>query len=332
MSHFNYSPLWRYASLLLVTLSSSAAAQEWQAWPVRPLRVTVPALPASGPDVNARILAEHIGKNPGSPMVIVNKPGGLGIPALIELARSAPDGNSLLIGNINTNGLAPALHAKKYGFDVKTGIQPVTQLSDGPSALIASRAVPATFRESLDVWKANPGKYVYFGAGIGSIGHIWFVKLLQQRGLNLLFVPVRGGTEGLQLLFDGSAHYAYVPISAMIGQMRDGKVRTLFVTGAARVAEFPDVPTHREVGLSDDYEINAWIGLFAPPNMRPELLKTIHATFTAAVIRPATGERYKNMFMLQQVSASPAEFRKFVDSRIDDYRLVAERAKISVDQ
>lgn len=186
MSHSGYSPLRRYVSLLLVTLSINAAAQEW---PTRPLRVTVPALPASGPDVNARILAEHIGKNPGSPMVIVNKPGGLGIPALIELARTAPDGNSLLIGNITTNGLAPALHAKKYGFDVKSGIQPVTQLSDGPSALIASRAVPATFRESLEVWKANPGKYVYFGAGIGSIGHIWFVKLLRQRGLNLLFVP-----------------------------------------------------------------------------------------------------------------------------------------------
>jgi tripartite-type tricarboxylate transporter receptor subunit TctC len=320
----------RYTALaVLLFFSTTALAQEW---PTRPIRVTVPALPASGPDLTARILAEHIGRNPGSPMVVINKPGGVGIPALIELNRATPDGNSLLIGNINTNGLAPALHTRKYGFDVKAGIQPVTLLSDGPSALIASRAMPATFRESLDLWKANPGKYVYFGAGIGAFGHVWFLKLLQQRGLNLLYVPVRGGTEGLQLMYDGSAHYAYVPVSAMIGQMREGKVRTLLVTGATRVPEFPDVPTHREVGLTDDYEINAWVGLFAPPGLRAEVLKTVHAAFTAAVNRADTGERYKKLSMLQRVSASPAEFKKFVDGRIDDYLLVAEQARIKVEE
>lgn len=319
-------------NITLAAIVIFPVASHAQEWPTRPIRVTVPALPGSGPDMTARVLAEHIGKNPGSPIVIVNKPGGLGIPALTELARTAPDGNSLLIGNINTNGLAPALHTKKYGFDVKTGIQPVTLLSDGPSALIASRAVPATFRESLDVWKSNPGKYVYFGAGIGSIGHVWFLKLLQQRGLNLLYVPVRGGTEGLQLLYDGSAHYAYAPAVSMVGPMRDGKVRTLFVTGASRSPEFPDVPTHREVGLSDDYEINAWVGLFAPPGLRADILKTVHATFTTAVNRPDIGERYKRLFMRQQTSASSAEFKKFVDARIDDYRLIAEQAKIKVDE
>lgn len=320
------------SAALLLMASCLGGAVHAQEWPVRPVRITVPALPASGPDLTARILAEHIGKNPGSPLVIVNKAGGLGIPALIELNRATPDGNSLLIGNINTNGMAPALHSKKYGFDVKSGIQPVTLLSDGPSALIASRAVPATFRESLDLWKANPGKYAYFGAGIGAFGHVWFLKLLQQRGLNLLYVPVRGATEGLQLLYDGSVHYAYVPVSTLTGQMREGKVRTLLVTGATRIADFPDVPTHREVGLTDDYEINAWVGLFAPPNLRADMLKTVHTTFTAAVNSAATGERYRKLSMVQKASASPAEFKKFIDSRIDDYRLVAEQAKLKLEE
>lgn len=322
----------RRFGMVLMAASLWSGAVSAQEWPARPVRITVPALPSSGPDLTARILAEHIGKSPGSPLVIVNKAGGLGIPAIIELNRSTPDGNSLLIGNINTNGLAPALHTRKYGFDVKSGIQPVTLLSDGPSALIASRVVPATFRESLDLWKAHPGKYAYFGAGIGAFGHVWFLKLLQQRGLNLLYVPVRGATEGLQLLYDGSAHYAYVPVSALIGQMREGKVRTLFVTGASRLAEFPDVPTHREAGLTDDYEINAWVGLFAPPNMRPEMLKTVHTTFTAAVNSAGIGDRYRKLSMVQKVSVSPAEFKKFIDSRIDDYRQVAEQAKLKVDE
>ena len=162
----------RLSRLALAFTALLAAESHAQEWPSRPVRVTVPALPSSGPVLTARVQAEHIGKSPGSPLVIVNKAGGLGIPALIELNRATPDGNSLLIGNINTNGLAPALHTKKYGFDVKSGIQPVTLLSDGPSALIASRAVPTTFRESLDLWKVNPGKYAYFGAGIGAFGHV----------------------------------------------------------------------------------------------------------------------------------------------------------------
>jgi tripartite-type tricarboxylate transporter receptor subunit TctC len=322
----------RLSRLALAFTALLAAESHAQEWPSRPVRVTVPALPSSGPDLTARVLAEHIGKSPGSPLVIVNKAGGLGIPALIELNRATPDGNSLLIGNINTNGLAPALHTKKYGFDVKSGIQPVTLLSDGPSALIASRTVPATFRESLDLWKANPGKYAYFGAGIGAFGHVWFLKLLQQRGLNMLYVPVRGATEGLQLLYDGSAHYAYVPASALISQMREGRVRTIFVTGASRLPEFPDVPTHREVGLTDDYEINAWVGLFAPPNLRADVLKTVHATFTTAVNSAGIGERYRKLSMVQKVSASPAEFKRFVDSRIDDYRQVAEQAKLKIEE
>ena len=319
----------RWALALTALLAAGSYAQEW---PSRPVRVIVPALPSSGPDLTARVLAEYIGKGPGSPLVIVNKAGGLGIPALIELNRATPDGNSLLIGNINTNGLAPALHTKKYGFDVKSGIQPVTLLSDGPSALIASRAVPTTFRESLDLWKVNPGKYAYFGAGIGAFGHVWFLKLLQQRGLNLLYVPVRGATEGLQLLYEGSAHYAYVPVSALISQMREGRVRTIFVTGASRLPEFPDVPTHREVGLTDDYEINAWVGLFVPPNLRADVLKTVHATFTTAVSSAAIGERYRKLSMVQKVSASPGEFKRFVDSRIDDYRQVAEQAKLKIEE
>lgn len=319
----------RIIVLLAAVFSISAAAQEW---PTRPIRITVPALPGSGPDLTIRLLAEQVGKNPGSPLVIINKPGGIGIPAVIELARATPDGNSLLVGNINTNGLGPALHAKKYGFDVKSGIQPVTLLSDGPSTLIASRSTPATFREAMAAWKTNPGKYAYFAAGVGSIGHIWFAKLLEPLGLNLLFVPVKGGSEGLQLLFDGSVHYAYTPLSVFTGQIREGKIRALFVTSPTRLADFPDLPTLREVGLTDDFAITAWVGLFAPPNLSPDLLKRIHATFTNAVNRPEIGERYKNMSMVQKVSTSPADFKKFVDARIDEYRLVAERARIKVDE
>jgi len=330
MFQFIKSKLHRFACLLLAAASVSVGAQEWP--PARPVRLIVAALPGSSPDVTARILANELQKQTGRTFVVINKAGGLGIPAVTEVSQAAPDGTTLLVGNINTNGLAPALHAKKYGFDVKSALQPVTPLSEGPSALIAGpSAPPGGFREQVAAWRSNPGKYAYFAAGPGSFGHIWYAKLLEQQGLDLLFVPVKGGVEGLQLLHEGSVHYSYVPITSFIGQLRNKEVRALFVTGPTRLPEFPDVPTLREVGLSEDFEINTWVGLFAPPGMRPDLLTRIHAAFAKAISQPEVTARYKETQMFQKVSPSPEDFKKFVDGQIDVYQQIAARARIQVD-
>lgn len=327
-----YGFLWRalrcLALLGLATTGLQAIAQDY---PTRSVRLIVSALPGSTPDLTARIVAEQLRRKTGMSFVVENKAGGNGIPALSELARTAPDGYTLLVGNINSNGLAPALHAKKYAFDVKAAIQPVTLLSDGPSALVAARSQPASFKEAVTLWKSNPGKYAYFAAGVGSFGHIWFAKLIERQALDLLFVPVKGGTEGLQLMYEGSVHYAYVPLASFAGQIRKGDVRALFITGPRRLAELPDVPTLREVGLPDDFEINTWVGLFVPARMKPELLKKIHTLFVEAVGREEVGAQYRSMYMQQQTSGSPEEFRTFVEGRIDSYKAVAESSRIKVE-
>lgn len=322
--------LYRFACLLVAAFSFGAEAQEWP--PERPVRLIVAALPGSSPDVTARLLANELHKQTGRTFVVINKAGGLGIPALTEVSQAAPDGTTLLVGNINTNGLAPALHGSKYAFDIKSALQPITPLSEGPSALIASPATPAGgFRDQVAAWRSNPGKYAYFAAGPGSFGHIWFAKLIEQQSLDLLFVPVKGGVEGLQLMHEGSVHYSYVPITSFIGQMRNKEVRALFVTSPARLAEFPDVPTLREVGLSEDFGINTWVGLFAPPAMSADLLKRIHSAFSKAISQPEIAARYKESYMLQKLSPSPEDFKKFVDGQIDAYRQIAARAHIKVD-
>lgn len=319
----------RYLACLVPVLASAAAlAQDWPG--SRPVRLVVAALPGSSPDLSARYVADQLSKQTGGSFVVVNKAGGLGIPALTEVAQAAPDGTTLLVGNINTNGLAPALHTRKYPFDVKSALRPITMISDGPSALVASRTVPATFKESVAAWKASPGKYAYFAAGSGSFGHVWFAKLLSQQQLDMLFVPVKGGMEGLQMLHEGSVQYAYVPIASFINQMRNKTVQTLFVTTPTRLPEFPDVPTLREVGLSADYELNTWVGLFGQSKMRPELVNVIHQAFAKAVKQPEIGALYGKAYMLQSTSSSPDEFQKFVSSQIDQFKLVGERAGIKV--
>lgn len=316
------------ACMGLLLGSAAALAQDWPG--SRAVRLVVAALPGSSPDLTARYVADQLAKQTGGSFVVVNKAGGLGIPALTEVAQAAPDGTTLLVGNINTNGLAPALHTKKYPFDVKSVLRPITMISDGPSALVASRTVPAAFKESVAAWKANPGKYAYFAAGPGSFGHVWFAKLLTQQKLDMLFVPVKGGMEGLQMLHEGSVQYAYVPIASFINQMRSKAVQTLFVTTPARLPEFPDVPTLREVGLSADYELNTWVGLFGQSKMRPELVNAIHQAFEKAVKQPEIGALYSKAYMVQSTSTSPDEFQKFVNSQIDQFKLVGERAGIKV--
>jgi len=203
-------------------------------------------------------------------------------------------------------------------------------VSDGPSALVAGRSVPASFKDSLAVWRANPGKYAYFAAGPGSFGHVWFAKLLTQQKLDLLFVPVKGGMEGLQMLHEGSVHYAYVPIASFINQMRNKDVQALFVTTPTRLPEFPQVPTLREVGLSADYELNTWVGLFGQSRMKPELVKAVHQAFTKAVKQPEIGALYGKAYMVQSTSGSPEEFQSFVNGQIDQFKLLGERAGIKV--
>jgi tripartite-type tricarboxylate transporter receptor subunit TctC len=320
----------KLACLAFVFASIGAAAQEWPG--SRPVRLIVATLPGSSADLTARYLADHLARQTGGSFVVVNKPGGLGIPALTEAAQAAPDGTTLLVGNINTNALTPALHAKKYPFDVKTVLRPITMISDGPSALVASRKAPGTFKESVAAWKANPGKYAYFAAGPGSFGHIWFAKLLEQQKMDLLFVPVKGGMEGLQLLHEGSVQYAYVPLASFINQVRNKDVQALFVTTPARLQEFPDVPTLREAGLTGDYELNVWVGLFAQSRMKPELASAIHSAFTKAVKLPETGAQYAKAYMVQSTSASPEEFQKFVDNQIDQFRALGARVRIKIDE
>ena len=255
--------------------------------------------------------------------VVENKAGANGIPAVRELSRSAPDGYTLLVGNINSNGLAPALHHKKYGFDVKTAIQPVTLLSDGPSALVASRSQPAGYKENLQLWKTHPGKFAYFAAGVGSFGHIWFAKLTEREGLDLLFVPVKGGGEGLQLMYEGSVQYAYVPAASFVGQIRKGEMRALFVTGGHRLPEIPDVPTLREVGLPEDFEINTWVGLFAPSRMKPELLQRIHRPLRRRRRQGGSGSTVQGHVHAaagEQVARRVLEVRGEPDRRLQNHR------------
>jgi len=323
------SLLRRLACVLVAFASVGAIAQEWPG--SRPVRLIVAALAGSSPDLTARYLADQLGKQTGGTFVVVNKAGGLGIPAVTEVVQSAPDGTTLLVGNINTNALAPALHTKKYPFDVKSALRPITMLSDGPSALIASRNAPSTFSDSLAAWKANPGKYAYFAAGAGSFGHIWFAKLLAPQNIDMLFVPVKGGADGLQLLHEGSVQYAYVPMASFTPHMRSKQVQTLFVTTPTRLPEFPDVPTLREVGLSADFELNTWVGLFGHSKMKPELVKAIHRAFSNMVKSPEIGVLYKKAYMVQSTSASPDEFQTFVNNQIDQFKVVAERARIKVE-
>ena len=252
---------------------------------------------------------------------------------MTEVTHAAPDGTTLLIGNINSNGLgAGACTPRSMG----SMSSPRSSRSHFFRTARAhwSQASPRRrrFGESLAAWKANPGKYAYFGAGVGSFGHIWFAKLLEPRGLDLLFVPVKGGADGIQMMREGSVHYAYVPIASFIGQMRSKDIRTLFVTGPTRLAEFPDVPTLKEVGLPEDFEINTWVGVFAPAKTPPHARAAASCRLCEGGKPPEVAQRYNQLYMGAKVSPSPEDFKKFVDSQIDTYAVHrTTRARIKVE-
>src|SRR5262247_3092837 len=201
------SAAWCLAFSCLLALTTQAPAQSQ--FPNKPIRVVVPYAPGGLTDVVARLFAEQVRKILNNPVFVENKPGASGILAIEEMARARPDGHTLMIGNISTNGLTPVLLAKKLKIDYERDVQVITPLADVPVFLLATTTnfPPQTFGEFLSHARQHPGKVRYGSAGIGSYQQINTEILARRAGLDLVHIPFKGGgAEILRDLANGDIH------------------------------------------------------------------------------------------------------------------------------
>ena len=317
------------AALCLAVGGTQTLAQ--QKYPTKPVRVLVPFGPGGGSDIVARIVGEQLRLQLGQTFIIDNKPGAFGIVAIEEMARAKPDGYTLLVGNVSTNGLGPILHAKKYSIDYEKDTVPVARLTDTPLFLLAGKDFPAkTFAEFIAQAKQRPGKVRYASVGIGAANHLDMEMLAKQAGVELIHVPNKGGAgASINDLVNGDVHVSFLNAASSVAMIKAGQIRPLAVAGDRRLADFPDVPSMAELGMPD-VGTPIWVSLHAPTATPREILEPLHNAVLNALNTPAAQEAFKKQIIQSLPTASLDEAAAWQRAEFAKWRRILGEVKLDL--
>lgn len=306
------------AALLLMVMCGIASAQ---GFPSKPLRILVPFPPGGGTDVAARALGEHLGREFGQAVVVDNRPGGNSVIATDALAKSAPDGHTLLLTtdfhSINAAFGVPLPYdsLKDFAF--------VSRVSTSPLMLVAHPSAGAkSLAELVALAKASPGKLSFASLGTSSPHFLGFEWWKRMAGVDILDVPYKGGGPALTDVLGGQVKLMFIVAANGIRHARAGKLAALAVTGPQRAAVAPEVPTFAESGYAEFVLLN-WYGILAPAATPREVIGKLNAAIVAALNSPAVAERL-NGVGVDPAPGTPEQLEAWVRSDIARYRRVIE--------
>ena len=276
-----------------------------QNYPTKPIRIIVPFVAGGAVDLLARIMGAKLSESIGQPVIIENRPGQAGNTASDAVARSPPDGYTILQ---NTNGIAisPALY-KKLPFDPLKDLVPVTQLVASQLLLVATPSLPAkTTRELIALAKAKPGSLNYGFTGVGNPLHLTMEMLMHAAGVRFQAIPYRGDAPLNTALIAGEVHLAIVPFATARPNIEAGRLRALGIAGARRSPALPDVPTIAESGIPG-FESGSWQGWFVPAGTPREVVALIQREAAKALNAPEVRARM-DATANEVVGSTPEEF------------------------
>jgi len=316
---------------LLITLLMLPTLALAQAYPTKPIRMIIPFAPGGASDFVGRIMQPKMHELLGQPIVVENRAGAAGNIGAEAAAKSAPDGYTMLLGNVGSIAINPGVYPKLSINPVKDFIA-VNQVVDVPSILIIHPSVPANnVRELVMYAKANQGKLNFASPGSGSLDRLEMELFRKLERLDIVHVPYKGGagpaTAGLmggetQLMFATAA-------SAMPG-VKSGRLKPLAVTSTKRIDTLPDVPTVAEAGYPD-LKAGSWQGIFVPAGTPREVVDRLFNVTTQVMKDPDVISRLKNGGAEAVTSSTPAEFAKFVAAETERWAKIAKEAGATPD-
>ena len=277
---------------LLAALSLAAPHALAQAdWPTKPIRFVVPFAPGGTSEIVARAVAAELTKQLGQTVYVENKPGGAGTVAMADVAKSPPDGYTIILGHVGTLAVNPYMLANQP-YDVNKDFVPVTLLAKVPNVFVIHPDVPAKdFTEFVAYVKKNPGKLNYGSAGNASAGHLAMEYLKLVTGMDIAHIPYKGTGPQLTDLLAGRTQASSAGLPALAPHIKSGKLRAIAVGTPQRVAQMPDVPTVAEMGYKD-FETSQWYGILVPAGTPPALVKRLQEESAKALRSPAVTERF----------------------------------------
>lgn len=312
----------------LIAFGLGAASAE--SYPSKPIRLIVPYAPGGAADITARVIGQKLTERLGVPVIIDNRSGANGSIGTDAVARSAPDGYTLLLVASGPIVVNPHLYPK-ITYDPVKDLAPVTQITSYQYALVVPASSPVKSLSNLiQLAKANPGKYSYGSTGIGGGGHLAGEMLASMTGTQLTHVPYKGSALALSDLLGGQLSFTFDTVVTTVPQINAGKIRGFAVSGSKRAASLPQLPTMAELGYKD-FDITQFQGLFAPAKTDPTIIKRLHDEVVRALKSPDVVQRLVTDGGNDLVGNTPEEFSRQIKSDLTLYGKLIKDAHVKAE-
>jgi tripartite-type tricarboxylate transporter receptor subunit TctC len=317
------------AALGLTCPLSGVSVWAQAAFPSKPVKIVVPYAAGGGPDVLTRKLAPKLAELLGQNVVVENIVGAGGILAAQSVARAAPDGYTVILGSsthITQKAMQPGVK-----FDPVKDFAHVLRTTAGPQLLVVAVDSPwKTAQELVAAVKASPGKFNFGSGGVGSAAHLVGAAVGHALQLQVVHVPYKGSVEIIPSILQGATQFGFPVSSTAIPMIQQGKVRALATSGAARLAQLPNVPTLREAFGNDDLALESWGGFWVPAGTPPTTIDVLFRAFQKVYADPAVRADNEAAGSVIALSASPAEFSQFVAQETLKYEKLVKATNLGV--
>ena len=311
---------------LLVGFSQQAAFAQY---PTKPVHIVVPYPPGGAVDAFARVLSQQLSDVWRQQVVVDNRPGGSTMIGAEQVAKSPPDGYTLLLSAELTFVTVPHLY-EKMPYDPLKDFAPITALVSATQALVANPSLPAkTVKDIVALAKAKPGELSYGSFGIGSTGHLNMEVLQGMTGVRFNHIPYSGAGPAMNDVIGGHINFMFAALSIVKGNVQAGKLRMVGVGSDHRSREFPDVPTISESGVPG-FEAKSWFGLVAPAGTPANIIRKINGDVTKVISDPAFAEKYLAAQGLEPIVGPSEQFVTFIRDETVKWGKVVKDANIKM--
>ncbi len=298
-------------------------------YPTKPIRFIVPYAPGGGADAVARILGRRVGESLGQSILVENKGGAGSIVGTDLVAKAAPDGYTLLLGQSGPISINPAVY-KSLPYDPVKDFTPVVMTNSYPYVLVVNgKSGVNTLQEFVAAAKARPGSMNYGTTGVGAANHLMSELFSRKAGIKMTHIPYRGTALAVADVVAGQISMVFGDPVSVLPHMRSGTLRALAVSSPRRSPVAPEVPTLMESGFPD-LEAVAWHGILVPAKTPPEIVKLLNAEVVKALRDPEIKDMLSKQAM-SPVGDTPAEFAAFIQKDIATWKVVAADANVSVE-